>query len=169
MSRYILSLCDYRFCVICLFICIYFIVCKASKKRNWMWDFVSMKSCKAFIIYVKKNFSLIFWWINYIFLVSVMFQNKIATTYPSIVLGFFFRWWIIDPRGRGCVLNMYFNDICLLLFFFFYIIPKQLWMEGGGQQFSTYLYIHFRKLLWGMGQALLPPPPFPVPDAMCLN
>lgn len=60
MSRYILSLRDYQFCVICLFICIYFIVCKASKKRNWMWDFVSIKSCKAFIIYVKKKFPLIF-------------------------------------------------------------------------------------------------------------
>lgn len=34
MSRYILSLRDYRFCVICLFICIYFIVCKASKKTQ---------------------------------------------------------------------------------------------------------------------------------------
>lgn len=92
---------DYQFCVICLFICIYFIVCKASKKRNWIWDFVSMKSCKAFIIYVKKNFPLIFWWINYIFLVSVMFQNKIATTYPSIVLGFFFSLMNYRSEGEG--------------------------------------------------------------------
>lgn len=96
---------------------------------------------KHLLYMLKKNFPLIFWWINYIFLVSVMFQNKIATTYPSIVLGFFFRWWIIDPKGRGCVLNMYFNDICLLLFFF-YIIPKQLGMERGGNNFlNIYIYI----------------------------
>lgn len=168
MSRYIISLRDYRFCVFCLFICIYFIVCKASKKRNWMWDFVSMKSCKAFIIYVKKNFPLIFWWINYIFLVSVMFQNKIATTYPSIVLGFFFRWWIIDQRGRGCVLNMYFNDICLLLFFFFTLSQNSCGWRGGGNNFLLiYIYI-LENSCEGWGKPSYPPPlsPSPMPCAL---
>lgn len=49
------------------------------------------------------------------------------------------------------------------MLFFFYIIPKQLGMERGGQQFSKYLYIHFRKLLWGIGASPLTPPPSPSP------
>lgn len=97
------------------------------------------------------------------FLLVLCFKIKLQQHIHPLFLGVFFRWWIIDPGGRGCVLNMYFNDICLLLFFFFYIIPKQLWMEGGGQQFSTYLYIHFRKLLWGIGASPLTPPPSPSP------
>lgn len=141
MSRYILSLRDYRFCVICLFICIYFIVCKASKKRNWMWDFVSMKSCKAFIIYVKKTFLWFFDESIIFFLLVLCFKIKLQQHIHPLFLGFFFfRWWIIDPRGRGCVLNMYFNDICLMLFFFFTLSQNSCGWRGGATIFYISIY-----------------------------
>lgn len=96
---------------------------------------------KHLLYMLKKNFPLIFWWINYIFLVSVMFQNKIATTYPSTVLVFFFVDELLIGGGGGCVLNMYFNDICLVIFFFFLHYPKTV-VDGGGGGGNNFLHIY---------------------------
>lgn len=143
MSRYILSLRDYQFCVICLFICIYFIVCKASKKRNWMWNLYQWSPVKHLLYMLKKTFLWFFDESIIFFLLVLCFKIKLQQHIHPMFWFFFslMNYW--SGEGGVCVLNMYFNDICLLLFFFFfYIIPKQLWMEGGGNNFlHIYIYI----------------------------
>lgn len=48
-------------------------------------------------------------------------------------------------------------------YFFFYIIPKQLWMEGGGNNFLLiYIYI-LENSCEGWGKPSYPPPPSPSP------
>lgn len=137
MSRYILSLHDYQFCVICLFICIYFIVCKASKKRNWMWNLYQWSPVKHLLYMLKKTFLWFFDESIIFFLLVLCFKIKLQQHIHPLFLGFFFRWWIIDPRGRGCVLNMYFNDICLLLFF---TLSQNSWGWRGATIFYISIY-----------------------------
>lgn len=170
MSRYILSLRDYQFCVICLFICIYFIVCKASKNAIGCGILYQWSPVKHLLYMLKKTFLWFFDESIIFFLLVLCFKIKLQQhIHPMFWFFFFVDELLIGGKGGGvCVLNMYFNDICLVIIFFFTLSQNSCGWRGG-QQFSTYLYIHFRKLLWGIGASPLTPPPSPSPMPCAFN
>lgn len=96
---------------------------------------------KHLLYMLKKTFLWFFDESIIFFLLVLCFKIKLQQHIHPMFWFFFslMNYW--SGEGGVCVLNMYFNDICLLLFFFFLHYPKTV-VDGGGGATIFYISIY---------------------------